>query len=170
MFDWFPLLSVADAIRNPLKLQQASFESMLKEFAVESTDEVEIISERGVRSRFDTPLGSLGRGKIETNDPRSERIAIVGREILKSARKYVRKSFEEAVEKAREKIMEEDRYIKERDLAKRLNDDPEIEFWVAALEHVEGASLDGIKNWSYVLISSPIVSWNYDVSVLILSI
>lgn len=158
MFDRLFSLLVTDAIRNPLKLQQASFESMLKEFAVESTDEVEIISERGVRSRFDTPLGSLGRGKIETNDPRSERIAIVGREILKSAQKYVRKNFEEAVEKAKDKIMEEDRYIKERDLAKRLNDDPEIEFWVAALEHVEGASLDGIKNWSYVLISSPIVS------------
>ena len=131
---------------------------MLKEFAVDSTDEVEIVTERGVRSRFDTPLGSLGRGKVGTNDPRSEKIAVVGREILKSAQNYVRANFEEAVKKAQEKIMDENIYIKEQELAKRLNDDPEVEFWVAALEHVEGASLEGIKDWSYVLISSPIVS------------
>jgi hypothetical protein len=142
-----------------MKLQQGSFEAMLKEFSVESIDEVEIVTERGVRSRFDSPLGSLGRGKVKTKDPRSEKIAIVGREILKSAQKYVRKNFEEAVEKAKDKIMKDEIYIKDQQLAKLLNEDSEVQFWVAALEHVEGASLEGIQNWSYVLISSPIVSW-----------
>jgi len=147
---------VTDAIRNPLKLQQAAFEAMLMEFAVESSDEVEIVTERGVRSRFDTPLGSLGHRKVQTNDPRSDKIAIVGREILKSAQTYVRKNFEEAVERAKDKITKDEIYIKERQLAKLLNEDSEVKFWIAALEHVEGASLEGIQNWSYVLISSPI--------------
>lgn len=151
-------LLVTDAIRNPMKLQQGAFEAMLKEFSVESSDEVEIVTERGVRSRFDSPLGSLGSGKVKTKDPRSEKIAVVGREILKSAQKYVRKNFEEAVEKAKDKIMKDNIYMKDQQLAKLLNEDSEVEFWVAALEHVEGASLEGIQNWSYVLISSPIVS------------
>lgn len=149
---------VTDAIRNPLKLQQGAFEAMLTEFAVDSTDEVEIVTERGVRSRFDTPLGSLRRGKVKTNDPRSEKIAIVGREILKSAQTYVRTNFEEAVEKAKTRITKDGHYLKDRELIKLLNEDSEVKFWVAALEHVEGASLEGIQNWSYVLISSPIVS------------
>jgi hypothetical protein len=149
---------VADAIRNPLKLQQGAFDAMLKEFSVESSDDVEIVTERGVRSRFDTPLGSLGSGKVKTKDPRSEKIAMVGREILKSAQSYVRGNFEEAVEKAREKITMDEMDTEERQLAKLLNEDSEVQYWVAALEHVEGVSLDGIQNWSYVLISSPIVS------------
>jgi hypothetical protein len=149
---------VTDAIRNPMKLQQGAFEAMLKEFSVGSSDEVEIVTERGVRSRFDSPLGSLGSGKVKTKDPRSEKIAVVGREILKSAQKYVRKNFEEAVEKAKDKITKDNIYIKDQQLAKLLNEDSEVEFWVAALENVEGASLEGIQNWSYVLISSPIVS------------
>lgn len=131
---------------------------MLLEFSVDSADEVEIVTERGVRSRFDTPLGSLGRGKVITNDPRSEKIAIVGREILKSAQTYVRTNFEEAIKNSKDKIMKGGLQVKEREFAKQLSEDPEVEFWVAALEHVEGASLEGIKNWSYVLISSPIVS------------
>lgn len=147
---------VTDAIRNPMKLQQGAFEAMLKEFSVGSSDEVEIVTERGVRSRFDSPLGSLGSGKVKTKDPRSEKIAVVGREILKSAQKYVRKNFEEAVEKAKDKITKDNIYIKDQQLAKLLNEDSEVEFWVAALENVEGASLEGIQNWSYVLISSPI--------------
>jgi len=147
---------VNDAIRNPLKLQQAAFESMLMEFSVPSTDEVEIVTERGVRSRFDTPLGSLGGKKLETKDSRSEKIAIVGRQILKSAQTYVRTNFEEAIEKAKEDILKDDVDMEERELSRRLNEDPEVQFWVAALENVEGASLDGIQNWSYVLISSPI--------------
>ena len=135
---------------------------MLREFSVDSTDEVEIVTERGVRSRFDTPLGSLGHGKLKTNDPRSEKIAMVGRQILKSAQTYVRENFEEAVEKAKELIAKDGVDLDERELARRLNDDPDVQFWINALEHVEGASLDGIQNWSYVLISSPIVSFQSD--------
>jgi len=149
---------VSDAVRNPLKLQQGYFETILLQFAVESEDEVEIVTERGVRSRFDTPIGSLGRGKSNTKDPRADKIAIVGREILKSAQIYVRENFEEAIEKAKHEIIKDEIYIKEQQLAKRLNEDSKVQFWVAALEHIEGHSLEGIENWSYVLISSPIVS------------
>ena len=121
------------------------------EFAVESEDEVEIVTERGVRSRFDTPLGSLGRRKINAKDPRAEKIAIVGREILKSAQIYVRGNFEEAIEKAKDKIIMDNIYVKEQQLTKKLNEDSEVQFWVAALEHVEGASLEGIGNWVRIL-------------------
>ena len=141
-----------------MKLQQGSFEAMLGEFSVESSDDIEIVTERGVRSRFDSPLGSLGRGNVKVINPRSEKIALVGREIVKSAQMYVRINFEEAVQKARDRIINDKTHIEEQELAKSLNEDPEVQFWVAALEHVEGASLQGIRNWSYVLIPSPIVS------------
>ncbi|VEU38723.1 unnamed protein product [Pseudo-nitzschia multistriata] len=52
--------------------------------------------------------------------------------------------------------MKDDVYIKERMLERLLNEDPEVKKWITALEHIEGASLQGIENWSYVLISSPI--------------
>ena len=140
-------------------MQQGAFETLLSKYAVQSEDEVEIITERGVRSRFDTPIGSLTRGKIATKDPRAEKIARVGREILKSSQTYVRENLEEAVKNAKNEMMKNDTInIKERKLAKLLNEDPNVKFWVNALEHIEGASLDGIENWSYVLISSPIVS------------
>lgn len=147
---------VIDAIRNPMKLQQGSFEAMLMEFSVESSEDVEIVTERGVRSRFDTPLGSLGGGNVKTSNPRSEKIALVGREIVKSAQVYVRKNFQDAVKKAKDRLVNDETYISEQELAKLLNDDADVQFWVAALEHVEGASLQGIQNWSYVLIPSPI--------------
>jgi len=142
---------VTDAIRNPLKIQQGTFEAMLMEFEVGSDDEVLIVSERGVSSRFDTPL----RGD-KTKDPRADKIRKVGREILKSAQKYVRENFEEAVERAKERITKNESYIKDKALAEKLNEDDEVELWVAALEHVEGFSLEGIDSWSFVLISSPI--------------
>mmetsp|Transcript_41565 Transcript_41565/g.46372 ORF Transcript_41565/g.46372 Transcript_41565/m.46372 type:complete len:435 (-) Transcript_41565:921-2225(-) len=142
---------VTDAIRNPLKIQQGTFEAMLTEFEVESDDEVVIITERGVSSRFDTPH----RGD-KTKDPRAERIRKVGREILTSAQRYVRENFEEAIERAKERITKDELYIKNKELATKLNEDSEVKIWVAALEHVEGFNLQGIDSWSFVLISSPI--------------
>jgi len=143
-----------DAIRNPLKLQQSAFEAMLMEFGVESDDEVEIVTEHGVQTRFDAPLGNIRGGKV-AKDPRAERVAVVGREILKSAQKYVRDNLEEAIDRAKDRITKGS-YVKEQQLAKQIKDDPEVLFWIDALEHVEGAALEGIGNWSYVLISSPI--------------
>ena len=127
------------------------------EYGVESDDEVEIITEHGVRSRFDTPLGNI-RGAKVAKDPRGERIAVVGKEILKSAQKYVRENLEESIVRAKNRIVKDELYVKERLLAKKLKEDPEVHFWIDALEHIEGASLEGVENWSYVLISSPIVS------------
>jgi len=142
---------VTDAIRNPLKIQQGTFEALLMEFEVESDDEVEIVTERGVRSRFDTPLHGN-----KSKDPRAERIKNVGREILRSTQKYVRKNLEEAIERAKERIMKDELYVKDKVLARKLSEDSEVALWVAALEHVEGFSLEGIESWSFVLISSPI--------------
>mmetsp|Transcript_666 Transcript_666/g.1419 ORF Transcript_666/g.1419 Transcript_666/m.1419 type:complete len:439 (+) Transcript_666:51-1367(+) len=147
---------VTDAIRNPMKLQQGAFEAMLMEFSVESKDDVEIVTERGVRSRFDTPLGSLARENVKASDPRSDKIALVGREIMKSAQVYVREKFETAVEQAKDRITKDGEFMKEQQLTKLLNEDSEVQFWIAALEHVEGTYLQGSQNWSYVLIPSPV--------------
>jgi len=142
---------VTDAIRNPLKLQQGAFEAMLLEYGVDSDDEVEIVTERGVASRLDSPL----RNK-HVRDPRAERIRKVGRKILQSTQKYVRDNLEEAIFQARERIKKEETFIKENALAKKLKEDSEVKYWVAALEHIEGYNLEGIDNWSFILISSPI--------------
>jgi len=126
------------------------------EFSVESKDDVEIVTERGVRSRFDTPLGSLARENVKASDPRSDKIALVGREIMKSAQVYVREKFETAVEQAKDRITKDGEFMKEQQLTKLLNEDSEVQFWIAALEHVEGTYLQGSQNWSYVLIPSPV--------------
>jgi len=144
---------VTDSVRNPLKLQQGTFETLLKEIGVDSDQDVEIVSERGV-SGFSTLEWFIGRAQVKADDPRALKIASIGKEIICSARRYVRKNLEDAVEKAKENY--KGRVMKDEVLARKLSEDPEVEFWIHALERLEGASLEGIDKWQYVLATTPI--------------
>lgn len=116
-------------------------------------DDVEIISERGV-SGFSTLQWIIGRAKAEAEDKRAIKVASIGREIVNSARKYVRQHLDEAVEKAKGNLDGE--YTKDDALARKLLEDPKVAFWAESLERLEGAQLEGIENWQYVLVKSPI--------------
>jgi Peptidase family M48 len=148
---------IADTVRNPLKLQQGTFETLLIEMGVTEEDEVDIVSERRVRG-FSTLEWFMGTGmassKTKKQDPRTEKVAKVGSEIIQVARRYVRQQLGEAVEKAKEQY--NDAFIKEDVLARKLNSDPKVEFWILALERIEGAALEGIDNWQYVLVDTPV--------------
>ncbi|KAG7371069.1 peptidase M48 Ste24p family protein [Nitzschia inconspicua] len=145
---------ITDTVRNPLKLQQGTFEALLHEMGVEDFEEdVEIMSERGV-SGFSTLQWIIGRAKVEAEDPRTLKVANIGREVIDSARRYVRKNLDEAIEKGKERLDGE--YQKDEALARKLLEDPKVAFWAESLERLEGAKLEGIDNWQYVLVKSPI--------------
>ena len=146
---------ITDTVRNPLKLQQGTFESLLKEMGVEDVEEdVEVVSERGV-SGFSTLEWIIGRSKAKAEDPRTLKVANIGREVINSSIRYVRQNLEEAVESAKERIDEEVRKDEVK-LAKKLLEDSKVAFWAESLERLEGAQLEGIENWQYVLVKSPI--------------
>lgn len=143
---------VTDALRNPLKLQQGTFEAMLKEFGVENEDEVEVSTNNGyLHNRLDSPIRA-----DKVTDPRLQRVTKVGNEVLKSTQRYVRENLEEAIVKAKQRIVHNEKYVSEKVLTKKLKEDSCVEHWMSALEHIEGHSFEGVDNWAFVLISSPI--------------
>ena len=147
---------ISDTVRNPLKLQQGTFETLLLEMGVSEEDEVDIVSERRIRG-FSTLEWFMGTGtaaKTKVQDARTEKVATIGSEIIQVARRYVRQQLNEAVEKAKEQY--KGTFMKEEVLARKLQADPSVEFWILALERIEGASLEGIDNWQYVLVDTPI--------------
>ena len=136
---------VTDTVRNPLKLQQGTFETLLLEMDVHSDDDVEIVSEKGVVG-FSTLEWFLGsKTRLHAEDPRAQKVANIGREIIQAARRHVRAKLEEAIDTAKENY--KGTYLKDYVLAKKLNEDPQVEFWVHALERIEGASYEGVENW-----------------------
>jgi hypothetical protein len=142
------------ANKRTFQYLQGTFEALLREMGVEDCeDDVEMISERRV-SGFSTLQWIIGRANLEANDPRTIKVAKIGREVINSARRYVRKNLDEAVEKAKEMIDGE--YGKNELLAKKLLEDPNVAFWAESLERLEGAQLEGIENWQYVLVKSSI--------------
>jgi Zn-dependent protease with chaperone function len=147
---------IADTVRNPLKLQQGTFETLLLEMGVSEEDDVEIVSERRIRgfSTLEWFMGQTHTARTKPQDPRTEKIATIGSEIIQVARRYVRQQLGDAVEKAKEKY--KGSFIKDEVLARKLNAEPTVEFWVQALERIEGASLEGIDNWQYVLVDTPV--------------
>lgn len=149
---------VTETVRNPLKLQQGTFDALLLEMGVDSEEDVEIVSERGV-SGFSTLQWFVGRSTVEAEDPRAYKVAAIGREIINTSRRYVRKNLEEAIAKAKKQY--EGEAMHENVLAKKLYEDPAVEFYINALELLEGHQLEGIENWQYVLVSSPIVSFGF---------
>ena len=117
-------------------------------------EDVEIVSERGV-SGFSTLEWIIGRSKAKAEDKRTLKVANIGREVIASSCKYVRQNLEEAVESAKQRV-EEDVKKDEAKLAKKLLEDSKVAFWAESLERLEGAQLEGIENWQYVLVKSPI--------------
>eukprot|EP00339_Tiarina_fusa_P018498 CAMPEP_0117000704 /NCGR_PEP_ID=MMETSP0472-20121206/2956_1 /TAXON_ID=693140 ORGANISM="Tiarina fusus, Strain LIS" /NCGR_SAMPLE_ID=MMETSP0472 /ASSEMBLY_ACC=CAM_ASM_000603 /LENGTH=403 /DNA_ID=CAMNT_0004700483 /DNA_START=244 /DNA_END=1455 /DNA_ORIENTATION=- len=149
---------IMDAARNPLKLQQGTFESLCMDMGVRDGHDVEIVSERTHAPTKLRKLGSLyGENSNENikHSVRAQKVADIGREIIRAARRYVRGELHDAMGKARAKLGDVSG-ISDKDLMKKLNEDEDVEFWLNSLERIEGFTKDGIQDWQYILVGTPV--------------
>jgi hypothetical protein len=137
---------------------QGSFESACMEMGIHSGDEIDIVWER----RPPPSLSRLGwlrmfgddsdkDGEHKLKDPRAARVASIGREIIRAARKYVTVELEKAVLTKRQQLLEkskeENKALTQHELLKAVNEDDQIQKWTHAYERIEGYTHDGIQNW-----------------------
>lgn len=153
---------VLDSVRNPNKIQQGSFESACMEMGVHSGEQIDIVWER----RPPPSLSRLGWLRLfqqpddneENNvvkDPRANRVATIGREIIRAARKHISMELHKAVEKKKQELMLEQQARQQKDgkeltqyeLLQELSKDEDVEKWNRAYEQIEGYTHDGIRNW-----------------------
>lgn len=147
---------VVETVRNPLKIQQGTFEEICTSFGVTSGKQVSITSEK---TKDPTVLGRIGwtRGEQDTEqDERAKRIETIGRPIIGAARIYVRQQLNEAITNAKEKLKDQEEELESVEYMRLLNSDRYVEEWTHALERIEGYTIDGVKNWQYVLIDTPV--------------
>eukprot|EP00934_Nitzschia_sp_Nitz4_P005590 Nitzschia sp. Nitz4//scaffold31_size150131//76788//78119//NITZ4_002834-RA/size150131-processed-gene-0.112-mRNA-1//1//CDS//3329547677//5580//frame0 len=148
---------VVETVRNPLKIQQGTFEEILASFGVKDGNRVSIIAEK-VKDPKLSRIGWIRGGveKQEERDARAQKVAEVGRIVINSARRFVRSELEKATEKATEKLKSREAKLSKLEYVRELNADPEVEHWQHALERIEGFTVDGDKNWQYILIDTHI--------------
>jgi Zn-dependent protease with chaperone function len=152
---------VMETVRNPTKMQESFFESMCMEMGVASWDDVDIICERQFRVK---PRGWL-KGLVTTSpsyqdterkhQPRTENVANIGREIIRAARQHVREELNKAMEKVKEENKKNDK-LTELELLGLINADETVTQWSKAQIRIEGEAWNGIENWQYVLVGTPI--------------
>mmetsp|Transcript_40552 Transcript_40552/g.97895 ORF Transcript_40552/g.97895 Transcript_40552/m.97895 type:complete len:286 (-) Transcript_40552:1921-2778(-) len=148
---------VLDSVRNPNKIQQSSFEACCTDMGITSGDDIDIIWERRPPSNLRN-IGwfrSLMEDEEETGpeikDPRANRVASVGRDIVRSARQYIREKLDFAMKKKQEELIllakKENREISKAEAYKAISEDEEVQKWTESFERIEGYTHDGIKNW-----------------------
>lgn len=146
---------VVETVRNPLKIQQGTFEEICASFGVTHGSQVSIIGERAM----DLSLKRIGwmRGYEEMErDQRAEKVANIGREIIRAARLYVRQKLGEATRLARAELKMDEDSMTTVELIRKLNENENVKQWTHALERIEGFSVDGIQNWQYIVIDTPV--------------
>ena len=146
---------VVETVRNPFKIQQGTFEEICASLGVTNGSQVSILGEKA----SDLRLSRIGwmRGYEEMpQDKRAEKVAQVGREIIRAARMYVRDQLNEAMRVAREELKGDEENLSKADFIRKLNENEEVMQWTHALERIEGFSVDGVRNWQYIVIDTPI--------------
>lgn len=89
-------------------------------------------------------------------DKRVDKVADVGREIIRAARRYVREQLNEATRIARAELKLDEESLSNTEIIRKLNEDDDVKQWTQALERIEGFSVDGIQNWQYIVIDTPV--------------
>jgi Zn-dependent protease with chaperone function len=148
---------VVETVRNPLKIQQGSFEEICASFGVTDGSQISILSEKA-KSMSLKRIGWM-RGYEETEKNKyAEKVAQIGKQIIQAARSHVRQKLAEATRKARAelKIDEEDKELSKPEIIRLLNEHKDVEEWTQALERIEGFAVDGVENWQYIVIDTPI--------------
>eukprot|EP00980_Cylindrotheca_fusiformis_P009527 scaffold2082_cov85-Cylindrotheca_fusiformis.AAC.7 len=128
---------------------------------VHSGDQIDIIWERRPPPSL-SRLGWLrlfGNNNNETEeeqikDPRAHRVADIGREIIRAARRYVTKELQYAMDQKRQEIQQQQEQddenkepMSEHELALIIQEDDQVQKWIRAYERIEGYTHDGIQNW-----------------------
>mmetsp|Transcript_40551 Transcript_40551/g.97881 ORF Transcript_40551/g.97881 Transcript_40551/m.97881 type:complete len:324 (-) Transcript_40551:1251-2222(-) len=133
---------------------------------ITSGDDIDIIWERRPPSNLRN-IGwfrSLMEDEEETGpeikDPRANRVASVGRDIVRSARQYIREKLDFAMKKKQEELIllakKENREISKAEAYKAISEDEEVQKWTESFERIEGYTHDGIKNWQFILLHTHI--------------
>lgn len=146
---------VVETVRNPLKIQQGTFEEICASFGVTHGNQVSILGDKAKAPTL-TRIGWMRGYEEREIDQRTQKVADIGREIIGAARQYVRKQLGEATRIAREELKSEEESLSKVDFIRRLNENEEVKHWTHALERIEGFSVDGIKNWQYVVVDTSI--------------
>lgn len=148
-----------ETVRNPLKMQQDFFESVCMEMGVRDWKQVDVISERQFQAQPRGWLKGLGSTSYteteEKHDPRAEKVALIGREIIRVARQYVKEELNKAVEGVKELHKNKDK-LTEVELHNIIMADVTVKQWAEAQVRIEGEAWNGIQNWQYVLVDTPI--------------
>lgn len=129
------------------------------DMGIRSGDEIDIIWERcpPQNLRHVGWFRSLLYDKAEApeinkvKDPRANRVASVGRDIVRSARQYIREKLDLAMKRKEEELMlqarQENRQISQAEAYRAILEDEEVQQWTESYERIEGYTHDGIKNW-----------------------
>ena len=157
---------VIDTVRNPKKLQESLFESICWEIGIQDKEEIDIISERMPYNVAPRPRGLLRSDYGAAPDPngstghdkRTMLVAGVGRDIIRAARKFIRSKLDESKANAREEVLKQHftKKLDPQDLQKMILEDQTVRMWEEAAMRIEGEGADGIKNWEFVLLATPI--------------
>lgn len=131
---------------------------------ITSGDQIDIIWERKPPSNLSRIGWYRGLTKDDQGpdikDPRVNRVACVGRDIVRSARKYIREKLDVALKNKEEEMVQlaqaENREISKQEAYKAIIEDPEVQKWTESFERIEGYTHDGIKNWQFILLHTPI--------------
>lgn len=132
-----------------------SFEASVTDMGITSGDQIDIIWERKPPSNLSRIGWYRGLTKDDQGpdikDPRVNRVACVGRDIVRSARKYIREKLDVALKNKEEEMVQlaqaENREISKQEAYKAIIEDPEVQKWTESFERIEGYTHDGIKNW-----------------------
>jgi len=137
---------------------------------VESADEIDIVWEQrppafSGMQRFNKLLGlDDGKEKPAVKDARADQVASVGRDIVRSARQYIRDKLDSAIKQKQEELKELalsarsnfNLEISAEEVNKMVMEDEEVQKWINSYERIEGYTTDGIKNWQFILLHTAI--------------
>lgn len=131
-----------------MEMEQAFFADLCLEYGIDLDNDVEVVSE------YEPPSTKIRRlGYYSQNSERAQKVADVGREIIRAARVHVRQEYNQSIEKAKVEI--DATNLTEEEVMKKINDDFDVEFWLHAIERIEGYTKNGIQNWAYILLHAP---------------
>lgn len=146
---------VVETVRNPFKIQQGTFEEICASLGVTNGSQVSILGEKAADLRL-SRIGWMRGYEEMPQDKRAEKVAEIGREIIRAARMYVRDQLNEAMRMARQELQVDEENLTKAEFIRKLNENEDVMQWTHALERIEGFSVDGVRNWQYIVIDTPV--------------
>ena len=148
---------VVETVRNPLKIQEGTFEEICSSLGVTDGSKISIVSEK-VKSMSLKRIGWMRGYEEAEKNKHAEKVASIGKQIIQSARTYVRHELAEASRNARMelKLDEEGNGLSKVEIIRMLNENKAVREWTHALERIEGFTVDGVENWQYIVIDTPV--------------